>query len=106
MQVWLEVSMDKLAKFLLNGKVLLALLFSMAVVVCAAPTLFRRVKAYQPPADRDLSGWGTMNPEAATSLQAALDAEVNRQGVPGFQGAIRTTDGQTWYGVSGTTDPE
>jgi D-alanyl-D-alanine carboxypeptidase len=27
-------------------------------------------------------------------------------GVPGFQASVRTADGQTWYGVSGTTDPE
>ncbi|HLA06704.1 MAG TPA: serine hydrolase domain-containing protein [Anaerolineales bacterium] len=65
-----------------------------------------KVAPYQPPADRDLSGWGTMDQETATRLESALDADVNRLGVPGFQVSLQTADGQTWYGVSGTVDPQ
>jgi len=65
-----------------------------------------KVAPYQPPAARELSGWGTMNQETATRLQSALDADVNRLGVPGFQVSLQTADGQTWYGVSGTVDPQ
>ena len=98
--------MDKIAKFLLNWKILLPLIIFLAIALWAAPAVFRGVRPYSPPADRDLSGWGTLNQQTADSLQSALDMEVNRQGVPGFQAAIRTAEGQTWYGVSGTTDPE
>jgi len=97
---------EKIIKFLLNWKVLLPLIVLLAIALWAAPTMFRRVKPYQPPADRDLSGWGTMNQETATSLQSALDADVNRLGVPGLQVSIQTAEGLTWNGVSGTTDPE
>ena len=45
-----------------------------------------------------------MDRETAISIQSVLDTEVNRMGVPGFQAAIRTAEGQTWYGVSGTRD--
>jgi D-alanyl-D-alanine carboxypeptidase len=37
-------------------------------------------------------------------LQAVLDDEVNIQKTLGFQAYIRTPDGKTWSGVSGTTD--
>jgi D-alanyl-D-alanine carboxypeptidase len=98
--------MDKAVKFLLNWKVLLPLILLLALALWAAPTLLRKVAPYHPLANRDLSGWGTLSPETAARLQSALDADVNRMGVPGFQAAVRTADGQTWYGVSGTTDPE
>lgn len=98
--------MDKIAKFLLNWKVLLPLIVLLAIALWAAPTMFRKVKPFTPPADRDLSRWGTMDQETATDLQSTLDAEVSQQGVPGFQVSIQTADGLTWSGVSGTTDPE
>ena len=47
-----------------------------------------------------------MDQETATRLQSALDGDINRLGVPGFQASLQTTDGQTWYGVSGTVDPK
>ena len=98
--------MDKIAKIMLNWKALIPLIVLLAIMYWAAPTVFRRVRSYYPLADRDLSGWGTMDRETATSLQSALDAEVNRLGVPGLQVSIQTDDGLTWSGVSGTTDPE
>ena len=98
--------MDKIAKILLNWKVLLPLIILLVIALWAAPILLRKVKPYQPSAERDFSGWGTMDRETATRLQSTVDAEVNRQGVPGFQVSIQTADGLTWYGVSGTTDPE
>lgn len=98
--------MDKITKFLFDWKALLPLIILLAIMLWAAPTMLRRVRAYQPPADRDLSGWGTMDRETATSLQSALDADVNRLGLPGLQVSLQTAEGLTWSGVSGTTDPE
>lgn len=98
--------MDKVVRILLNWKVLLPLIILAVVTLWAAPTVLRKVKPYQPPTDRDLSRWGTMNGETAARLQSALDAEVNRQRVPGFQVSIQTAEGFIWSGVSGTTDPE
>ena len=97
--------MEKIVKWF-SWKTLLPLTFLLALVLWAAPRLFRKVAPYQPPADRDLSGWGSIDPETAQRLQAILDADVNRLGVPGFQAALTASGGQTWYGVSGTVDPE
>lgn len=98
--------MDKAMKMLLNWRVLLPLIPLLALALWAAPTLLRKVAPYRPPANRELAGWGTTDQETAARLQSVLDAEVARLGVPGFQAAVRTAAGQTWYGVSGTTDPE
>lgn len=98
--------MDKIAKVMLNWKVLIPLVALLAIMLWVAPTVFRRVRLYQPLADPDLSGWGTIDRETAISLQSALDANVNRLKLPGLQASIQTADGLTWSGVSGTTDPE
>ena len=98
--------MDKIVKILLNWKVFLPLITLLAMAVWVAPAMLRKVRPYRPPAERDLLGWGTMGEAAAARLQSALDAEVSRQGVPGLQVSIQAADGLTWYGVSGTTDPE
>ena len=75
------------------------------IVIIAASLLFTRsVKPYVPPADRQVSAWGTLDGGTAQRLQAALDEEVNLQKVPGMQAFVRTADGKTWSGVSGTTD--
>lgn len=98
--------MDRIAKYLLDWKVLLPLMVLLAVVLWAVPTLFRSIRPYQPLADRGLSAWGTVDQETASSLQAALDEDVNRLNLPGLQVSLETAEGLTWSGVSGTTDPE
>jgi D-alanyl-D-alanine carboxypeptidase len=75
------------------------------IVVAAGIYFFtRRITSFIPPADRQLGGWGTMDRETAQKLQTVLDEEVNLQKVPGFQAFVRTPDGKTWSGTSGTTD--
>jgi D-alanyl-D-alanine carboxypeptidase len=89
---------------LLSWKTLLPLALLLALALWAAPRLSKKIAPYQPSADRDLSGWGTLDPTRAASLQSALDVDVNRLDLPGIQAAIQTADGQTWYSVSGTAD--
>jgi len=59
---------------------------------------------FNPPPNRDLDGWGTIDSETAQHLQAVLDAAVNRFKVTGLQASIRFPDNKTWSGVSGTVD--
>jgi len=35
-----------------------------------------------------------------------LDVDVNQQSLPGLPAAIRTENGQTWYSVAGSVDPQ
>lgn len=98
--------MDKIARLLLNWKILLPLSILVVLALWAAPVFLRKVKPYHPPADRDFSAQVTLDRETAIRLQSVLDTDVNLLGVPGFQAAIRTAGGQTWSGVSGTVDPE
>jgi D-alanyl-D-alanine carboxypeptidase len=98
--------MDKIARLLLNWKILLPLSILVVLALWAAPVFLRKVRPYHPPSDRDLSALVTLDRETANRLQTMLDAEINLLGVPGFQAAIRTAGGQTWFGVGGTVDPE
>jgi len=97
--------MEKIMKFLLNWKIYALLLSVLVLLLSLLPITFQKVSEYQPPASREVFGWGTMPQKTAASLQSVLDADVNRLGVPGIQVAIQDADGSTWYGVSGTIDP-
>lgn len=66
--------------------------------------LTRKVSPFYPPTNRDLSGWGTLDSETARRLQVVLDKDVNRLRIPGLQASVRTSDGKTWSGNSGTVD--
>jgi len=98
--------MEKIMKFLLNWKIYALLLSVLVLLLSLLPITLRKVSIYQPPATREIFGWGTMPQKTAASLQSVLDADVNRFGVPGIQVAIQDADGGTWYGVSGTIDPQ
>ena len=87
-----------------HWKLAIGILLGAIVLIAAGLQFTRSVKPYVPPADRQISAWGTLDDGTAQRLQAALDAEVNLQKVPGMQAFVRTADGKTWSGVSGTTD--
>jgi len=87
-----------------HWKLAIGILLGAIVLMAAGLQFTRRVRPYVPPADRQISAWGTLDDSTAQRLQAALDAEVNLQKVPGMQAFVRTADGSTWSGASGTTD--
>ncbi len=77
-----------------------------AVAAVAALRLTRSVPTFVPPANRQLGSSVALDPATAHKLQAVLEEDVNRQRVPGLQAFVRTADGRTWSGASGTTDLE
>ncbi len=87
-----------------NWKIIIGILIGLIVIVVAVVRFTRSVPPFVPPTDRQINAWGTLDPDTAQKLQAALDEEVNTQKVPGFQAFVRTPDGKTWSGTSGTTD--
>jgi len=98
--------MEKIMKFLLNWKIYALLLSVLVLLLSLLPITLRKVSIYQPPSTREIFGRGTMPQKTAASLQSVLDADVNRFGVPGIQVAIQGANNSTWYGVSGTIDPQ
>jgi D-alanyl-D-alanine carboxypeptidase len=90
--------------FPVNWKLMIGILIGLIVIIAAVLRFTRSVSPFVPPDDRLINAWGTLDREKAQQLQAVLDDEVNLQKVPGFQAFVRTSDGKTWSGVSGTTD--
>jgi D-alanyl-D-alanine carboxypeptidase len=87
-----------------NWKLVIGILIGLVVIVVVVMQITRRVHPFTPPTSRLIGSWGTLDNGTAQRLQAVLDEEVNLQKVPGFQAFVRTSDGRTWSGVSGTTD--
>jgi D-alanyl-D-alanine carboxypeptidase len=88
----------------MNWKLTFGILIGLILVVAAIIRFTRSVNPFTPSADRQLTAWGTLDGATAQKLQASLDEEVNLQKVPGLQAFVRTADGKTWSGTSGTTD--
>jgi D-alanyl-D-alanine carboxypeptidase len=88
----------------INWKLAVGLLVGLVIVGALVLRFTRSVPPFFPPGGRALSDWGTVDQATAQKLQAILDEEVNTQKVPGFQAYLRTPDGKTWSGTSGTTD--
>jgi len=88
----------------MNWKVLVGILIAFIFVATSVPRLTRRVPRFEPPMHRELLSWGTLDREKARALQSVLDEKVNSLKVPGLQAFVRTPDGKTWSGTSGTTD--
>lgn len=88
-----------------NWKLIAGIFIIVLIIgVVAVRRLTRSVSPYHPPAERQLSDWGSLDRETAEQLQAILDEDVNLLKVPGLQAFVRTSDGKTWSGMSGTTD--
>jgi D-alanyl-D-alanine carboxypeptidase len=85
-------------------KLVIGISIGLVVLVAGVIRFTRSVPPFVPPVDRQINAWGTVDHEAAQKLQAVLDKDVNLQKVPGFQAFVRTSDGKTWSGASGTTD--
>jgi D-alanyl-D-alanine carboxypeptidase len=87
-----------------NWKIAISILVVLVIAGLSVRLLTRRTSVFTPPSHREIKNWGTVDQETAQTLQAILDEEVNTQKVPGFQAYLRTPDGKTWSGTSGTTD--
>jgi D-alanyl-D-alanine carboxypeptidase len=87
-----------------NWGLLIGVAIGLIVIVVAVSRFIRRVSPFVPPIDRQIAAWGTLDAGRAQKLQAALDEDVNLRRVPGLQVFVRTSDGKTWSGTSGTTD--
>lgn len=90
---------------MLRSRFLTGLLLVLAVLVGFSLWWVNRKVLPYTPANTTL-GWGTVDSHTALHLQTVLDQAVNRCGVPGIQAAVRTSDGKTWAGVSGSVDLE
>lgn len=88
----------------INWKLAIGISIGLVIIAATVFRFTRSVPPFFPPLDRQLGTWGTLDQDVAQTLQAFLDEEVNRQKVPGFQANLRTPDGKTWSGTSGTTD--
>lgn len=87
-----------------NWKLITGLLIALVLVAVVALRLTRRVPPYNPPSNRTITDWGSLDNQTAQRLQNILDQNVNHLIVPGLQAFVRTPDGRTWSGTSGTTD--
>ncbi len=87
----------------LNWKLVAGILL-VALVSVVVWRLTRTVPPYVPPKTRDFSSSGTVDETTAQHIQAILDQDLNKLKIPGMQAYIRTADGKTWSGASGTTD--
>jgi D-alanyl-D-alanine carboxypeptidase len=88
----------------ISWKLVLGTSIGFIVIFVLVLKFTRSVLPFEPPEDRHISEWGSMDTEDALELQSILDEDVNLIRVPGLQAFIRTPDGKTWSGVSGTTD--
>ena len=87
-----------------NWVLVIGILIGLIIIATAVIRLTRIVPPFTPPADRQITPWGTLDSATAQKLQVILDEDVNSLKVPGLQAYVQTADGQTWSGVSGTTD--
>jgi D-alanyl-D-alanine carboxypeptidase len=74
------------------------------LVVAVVWRLTRSVSPYIPSESRNYQASGTVDAATARRLQGILDQDLNRLKIPGMQAYVRTADGKTWSGASGTTD--
>ena len=88
----------------INRKLVIGLIIGLIIVTAAGLRFTRSVRPYDFPTDRQIAGWGTLDFTTAQKLQTILDEDLNRLMVPGLQAFVRTADGKTWSGASGTTD--
>jgi D-alanyl-D-alanine carboxypeptidase len=88
----------------LGWKLPLGGLLVVLLVLLLISRLVRSVPPYHPPAERTLGTWGSVDRETAERLQATLDDDLNLLEAPGLQAFVRTPEGETWSGTSGTVD--
>jgi D-alanyl-D-alanine carboxypeptidase len=88
----------------INRKLVVGILIGFIVIIALVLQFTRSVPPFEPPEERHFSMWGSVDNEVALELQSILDKAVNLIKVPGLQAFIRTLDGKTWSGASGTTD--
>jgi D-alanyl-D-alanine carboxypeptidase len=88
----------------INWKLAIGIIIALIIVTISVIRLTRSVHPFEPPGERQLTRWGSLNIETAQKMQALLDEDVNLLKVPGLQAFVLTSDGKTWSGTSGTTD--
>jgi D-alanyl-D-alanine carboxypeptidase len=88
----------------IGWKLAAGIVVAMVVLGLLVPRLTRHVSPYVISAAREQVQWGSVQSETAGTLQSVLDEEVNALKVLGLQAFVRTADGRTWSGASGTVD--
>lgn len=88
----------------IGWKLALGIVVTIVVAALLVQRLTRHVPPYSVLASREQIGWGSLESDTAQTLQSILDEEVNQLKVPGLQAFVRTGDGGTWSGTSGTVD--
>ncbi len=88
----------------MDWKLLIGIGLALIVVTGLILRFTRGVPPYHPSQARPPDSWGSLDQKTAQSLQIVLDDEVNRLKVPGLQAFVRSSDGKTWLGASGTVD--
>jgi D-alanyl-D-alanine carboxypeptidase len=86
-----------------NWKLVAGVLLAIFAIVVVW-RLTRSVSLYIPPTSRDFTSSETVDITTAQRLQTILDQDLNQLKIPGMQAYIRTANGKTWSGASGTTD--
>jgi len=81
-------------------KILLAVSLIMLFLLSSCSSLPRFVI----PNERKISNWGTLDTQTADLLQGILDDAISKYNLIGIQASIKTKDGRTWNGASGTAD--
>jgi D-alanyl-D-alanine carboxypeptidase len=82
----------------------MAAVLALILIALLVRRLTRSVPRFSLPPARSLEAWGSLDAATAGRLQTILDEQVNLLGVPGLQAFVRTSDGKTWSGTSGTID--
>jgi D-alanyl-D-alanine carboxypeptidase len=87
-----------------NLFLVIAIPIGLVLIAVAVSRLTRSVPPFIPPVHLQPRIWGTLDQGTAQKLQAVIDTEVNLQKVPGLQAYVRSSDGKTWSGATGTRD--
>jgi len=74
------------------------------IAVVAAFISYLSLPRYDIPKERRPSGNNTLDEDIAVQLQGILDKAVEKYRLVGIQVSVKTRDGKTWNGVSGTKD--
>lgn len=88
----------------INLKLAVGIILGLVVIGISVIRLTRGVSPFEPAGERQFSTWGSLDRETAQKLQSIIDDDLNLLKVPGLQAFVRSPDGMTWSGTSGTAD--
>ncbi len=86
----------------MTNKHLFVLSFIIPFILASCSSLPR----YSIPNGRNIINSGTIDSHTADLLQVVLDKAINKYNLIGIQVSVKTKEGRTWNGASGTADKE